>query len=108
MTKSKKQGTAMAAPEESLPPPAVDDENESVDSPAEEGAVDAAALEEDFDVEAEAATAEAAESEEERAPSAKEIEEGGGDSMLSRYFREMAAHPVMGQDEELATAMEVE
>lgn len=110
MTKSKKQGAAMAAPPESLPPPAVDDENESIDSPAEEGAVDAAALEEDFDVENEAATAEATESEaeEERAPSAKEIEEGGGDSMLSRYFREMAAHPVMGQDEELATAMEVE
>jgi RNA polymerase primary sigma factor len=41
-------------------------------------------------------------------PSAKEIEEGGGDSMLARYFREMATHNVMGPEEELKTAMEVE
>ncbi|HEY2509384.1 MAG TPA: sigma-70 family RNA polymerase sigma factor [Polyangiaceae bacterium] len=41
-------------------------------------------------------------------PTAKEIEEGGGDSMLARYFREMATHAVMGPDEELATAIEVE
>jgi RNA polymerase primary sigma factor len=41
-------------------------------------------------------------------PTAKEIEEGGGDSMLARYFREMATHAVMGPEEELATAMEVE
>jgi RNA polymerase primary sigma factor len=43
-----------------------------------------------------------------RAPSDKEIEEGGGDSMLARYFREMATHPVMGPEEELQTAVEVE
>ena len=41
-------------------------------------------------------------------PSDKEIEEGGGDSMLARYFREMATHPVMGPEEELDTAVEVE
>jgi RNA polymerase primary sigma factor len=41
-------------------------------------------------------------------PTAKEIEEGGGDSMLARYFREMATHAVMGPDEELRTAVEVE
>jgi RNA polymerase primary sigma factor len=41
-------------------------------------------------------------------PSDREIEEGGGDSMLARYFREMATHPVMGQAEELHTAMAVE
>jgi RNA polymerase primary sigma factor len=41
-------------------------------------------------------------------PTAKEIEEGGGDSMLARYFREMATHAVMGPDEELKTAIEVE
>ncbi|HVH42035.1 MAG TPA: sigma-70 family RNA polymerase sigma factor, partial [Labilithrix sp.] len=35
-------------------------------------------------------------------------EEGGGDSMLARYFREMATHPVMGQEEELGTAIDVE
>jgi RNA polymerase primary sigma factor len=43
-----------------------------------------------------------------KAPSDKEIEEGGGDSMLARYFREMATHPVMGPEEELQTAMAVE
>src|SRR3984957_5557188 len=41
-------------------------------------------------------------------PSDKEIEEGGGDSMLARYFREMATHTVMGPDEELQTAIAVE
>ncbi|HWL89583.1 MAG TPA: sigma-70 family RNA polymerase sigma factor, partial [Polyangiaceae bacterium] len=41
-----------------------------------------------------------------RAP--KEFEDGGGDSMLARYFREMATHHVMGPEEELATAVEVE
>ncbi len=43
-----------------------------------------------------------------RQPSDKEIEEGGGDSMLARYFREMATHTVMGPDEELETAVAVE
>ena len=43
-----------------------------------------------------------------RGPSDKEIDEGGGDSMLARYFREMATHPVMGPEEELETAVEVE
>jgi RNA polymerase primary sigma factor len=38
----------------------------------------------------------------------KRVDEGGGDSMLSRYFREMATHHVMGPQEELATAIEVE
>ena len=38
----------------------------------------------------------------------KDVEEGGGDSMLARYFRDMALHPVMGPDEELATARGVE
>ena len=41
-------------------------------------------------------------------PSDREIEQGGGDSMLARYFREMATHPVMGPEEELHTAIEVE
>lgn len=38
----------------------------------------------------------------------KEVDEGGGDSMLSRYFRDMALHPVMGPDQELETARTVE
>ena len=38
----------------------------------------------------------------------KDVEEGGGDSMLARYFRDMALHPVMGPEEELDTARTVE
>ena len=38
----------------------------------------------------------------------KDVEDGGGDSMLARYFRDMALHAVMGQEEELATAKAVE
>jgi RNA polymerase primary sigma factor len=38
----------------------------------------------------------------------KALEEGGGDSTLARYFRDMALHEVMGQEEELATAIAVE
>lgn len=37
----------------------------------------------------------------------KDIEEGG-DSMLARYFRDMALHPVMGPEQELETARTVE
>jgi RNA polymerase primary sigma factor len=36
------------------------------------------------------------------------VEEGGGDSVLARYFREMAAHPVMGPDDEVRAAQAVE
>ncbi|EYF05879.1 sigma-70 family RNA polymerase sigma factor [Chondromyces apiculatus] len=38
----------------------------------------------------------------------KDVEDGGGDSMLARYFRDMALHPVMGPDEELDAARGVE
>ena len=38
----------------------------------------------------------------------KVLAEGGGDTTLARYFRDMATHEVMGQEEELRTAMEVE
>ncbi len=38
----------------------------------------------------------------------RDVEEGGGDSMLARYFRDMALHPVMGPEEELGTARTVE
>ncbi len=37
-----------------------------------------------------------------------ETVEAANDSMLSRYFREMSGHQVMGPDEELQTAQEVE
>ncbi len=39
---------------------------------------------------------------------AKKVEDGTEGTMLSRYFREMAAHSVMGPDDELRTATEVE
>lgn len=38
----------------------------------------------------------------------RQVDERTGDTMLARYFREMATHPVMGQEEELQTAIEVE
>jgi RNA polymerase primary sigma factor len=63
---------------------------------------------ESLGVSAELGAAEAPAKEEERRPKDREIEESGGDSMLARYFREMATHSVMGQEEELATAIEVE
>ena len=44
---------------------------------------------------------------EERAAS-REVEGSSNDSMLSRYFREMAVHSVMTQEEEVAIAKEVE
>jgi len=68
-------------------------------------------VEEEFEVDAPAAEAAAAEADQltpPKRPTDKEIEEGGGDSMLARYFREMATHPVMGSDEELQTAISVE
>jgi RNA polymerase primary sigma factor len=38
----------------------------------------------------------------------KEIEAGGGYSVLAQYLREMATHPMMGAEEELRAAIEVE
>ncbi len=66
-------------------------------------------VEEEFEVEAPAAEVDSEDGDSLAAPkvkqpSDKEIEEGGGDSMLARYFREMATHTVMGPDEELETA----
>ena len=65
-------------------------------------------LEEEFEFED--AAAEVEEGDEVVAPVKKKVasEEGGGDTMLARYFREMATHPVMGPDEELGTAVDVE
>jgi RNA polymerase primary sigma factor len=68
-----------------------------------------AALEEDFEIDDVASVEfEAAEP---LRPAREEKESSGessGDSMLARYFREMATHNVMGPDEELSTAVEVE
>jgi RNA polymerase primary sigma factor len=98
-----------AEPEPEAPDTAADDDFERESQPLTSAATaDLELVEEEFDIDAAAADVE------ERAPAArkqptdKEIEEGGGDSMLARYFREMATHPVMGPEEELSTAIAVE
>jgi RNA polymerase primary sigma factor len=105
----KAKAKGKAEPEPEAPDTAADDDFEGDSQPLASGATtDLELVEEEFDIEAAAADAE------ERAPAArkqptdKEIEEGGGDSMLARYFREMATHPVMGPEEELETAIAVE
>ena len=114
---------AEAPPPESIAPAAVDDEMlddeagpvslspDAPDSPDSPGPdVDLAVLEDEFEEVAEGAAAEAesdGEDEPVRAPRTKG-DEAGGDSMLARYFREMATHTVMGPEEELETAVDVE
>jgi RNA polymerase primary sigma factor len=108
---SKKTSNAVVAdPTDPDAAPIVDedaDAEEELAAPVKEGAEgDLVVLEEEFEFE------EAPEPEgddDERPPTSKaKSEEGGGDSMLARYFREMATHPVMGQEEELGTAVDVE
>ncbi len=65
------------------------------------------ALDEEFDL-GDAVAADLDTIEPAKPASTKRADDGGGDSMLSRYFREMATHHVMGPEEELATAIEVE
>jgi hypothetical protein len=80
-----------------------DDEFET-EAPSLDGAGgdgEIAMLEEEFDLDAQHVEASTPELSLPKPPSDKEIEEGGGDSMLARYFREMATHPVMGPEEEL-------
>jgi RNA polymerase primary sigma factor len=90
--------------------PAVEDEGEDEPAPASTVAEgELVVLEEEFEFED--AAAEVEEADGVVAPAAKKkvaSEEGGGDTMLARYFREMATHPVMGPDEELGTAVNVE
>jgi len=64
-------------------------------------------LDEEFDL-GDAVAADVDVSETVKPPAQKRTDDGGGDSMLSRYFREMATHHVMGPQEELETAIEVE
>ena len=59
---------------------------------------------EDFDLEAAVEATEETEAVSVREPKA----EGAGDTMLARYFKEMATHNVMGAEEELDAAVEVE
>ncbi|MEO8877128.1 MAG: hypothetical protein ABI461_16160 [Polyangiaceae bacterium] len=114
--------SARAAAGQSIPPPnyagdgaEVDHEhtNEDADeapastSSAPELAAAEPAAEEEFE-EVEAAVVVDEDVEPVRPKPAARIDEGGGDSMLARYFREMATHHVMGPEEELTTAIEVE
>ncbi len=112
MSKSK-SSAALAEPANTPAPIEEDAEEELVAGAAgssPSGETDLAVIEEDFELEEPAVEPDVEGDEEVRRPAAKAAasEEGGGDSMLARYFREMATHPVMGPDEELDTAVEVE
>jgi RNA polymerase primary sigma factor len=88
----------------------LDDDASPASSPAPAGVgggADVEALDEDFDL-GDAVAADIDTVEPVKPPTQKRSDDGGGDSMLSRYFREMATHHVMGPQEELATAIEVE
>jgi RNA polymerase primary sigma factor len=118
MSKSKSSAAAVATKSGAAPavPPVdtpLDDELEVDDVPRigpAGPAADIELVEEEFELDAPVADAGAAGEgvSTRKQPSDKEIEEGGGDSMLARYFREMATHAVMGPDEELETAIAVE
>jgi RNA polymerase primary sigma factor len=106
-------GGRSAAPGESSAPAglALDDEFEGESralGPGQSPELDL--VEDDFELDGagEGTTRASGRSAPQKAPSDREIEEGGGDSMLARYFREMATHPVMGPEEELQTAIDVE
>jgi RNA polymerase primary sigma factor len=120
MSKSKSSAAALAANERqsaSAAPAAVDvpiDDELDLDVPPigpTSPSADIELVEDEFELEAPVSEALATDSDtiaRRKQPSDKEIEEGGGDSMLARYFREMATHPVMGPEEELETAIGVE
>jgi RNA polymerase primary sigma factor len=77
-------------------------------APSSSSGEDIQSIEEEFDIEHNVSDSNHEALARPKAPSDREIEEGGGDSMLARYFREMATHAVMGPEEELQTAMAVE
>ncbi len=104
---------------ESARPEPLDDEPIAVEGDAEDEAAPASTvadgelvvLDEEFDFEEATAEVEETEGDSVPAPAKKRkgaADEGGGDTMLARYFREMATHPVMGPHEELGTAVSVE
>ena len=106
--KAASRGVA-AAPAAAAEEPQVDDDFDGeVPAIGPSSGGDMNLTEEDFDVENAPVDAGSGVLTTTRAPSDREIEEGGGDSMLARYFREMATHPVMGPEEELDTAIGVE
>ncbi|WP_394823389.1 RNA polymerase sigma factor RpoD/SigA [Pendulispora albinea] len=99
----------------SVPPPGygggdyeADENDTAAESPVNGANLDVVG-EEEFEADAEAVVAEIDSMDPVIKPrTPKDFEDGGGDSMLARYFREMATHHVMGPEEELATAVEVE
>jgi len=116
MSKSKSSAavarTASAVPPsanaEGVEPVADDESDEDIATPGANAETELVVLEEEFDFEDAASESES--EDEPRPPTTKQPaeSEGGGDSMLARYFREMATHPVMGPEEELGTAVDVE
>ncbi len=91
----------------SIPPPGYDeDEGEPVSlrEPAAEAEAVGEDFEEEIDVDAIDRADDLAKPQSEDTPS----DTGTSDSMLTRYFREMAGHDVMGQEQELSTATRVE
>ncbi len=113
VARSKSKGDSSPAAADALRSEGLDFEDDvPVSTAADAGDVAATpepevdALDEEFDLgDAVAADLDA---EPVKPPSQKRADDGGGDSMLSRYFREMATHHVMGPQEELETAIEVE
>ena len=104
---SKKSNAALAEPVVAPPDDESDADLAGGSSPNAEGEGEVVVLEDEFEFEEASETEESGE-ERPRSTTKAKVEEGGGDSMLARYFREMATHPVMGQEEELGTAVDVE
>ncbi len=92
----------------SIPPPGyAGDDEEAPPSAKAATAPDLEIVDDEFEA-SEPAVAEVDAVEPVKPAAPHKFEEGGGDTMLARYFREMAIHHVMGQEEELKTATEVE
>jgi RNA polymerase primary sigma factor len=109
-TTGKGQSRSQASSEPPVAPSMEDDFEGALPSiaPSSSGGDELQALEDEFEIEHHAPDSNRDTLGRRKAPSDREIEEGGGDSMLARYFREMATHAVMGPEEELQTAIDVE
>jgi len=116
MSKAKNAAVALEAPVDELSDEVSDVEGDELAigggaEGEEDVKADVVLLEDDdFETEAEAPVADL-DSDDEPAPrKAKKDagDEASGDTMLSRYFREMASHNVMGVEEEMGTAAQVE
>ncbi|MFO0662575.1 MAG: sigma-70 family RNA polymerase sigma factor [Polyangiaceae bacterium] len=117
MSKAKNAAVALEAPVDEVSDEVSEIEGDEL-APAEregEGEEDVKAdvvLLEDDDFEAEEVVVADLDADDEPAPSRKAKKDAGdeasGDTMLSRYFREMASHNVMGVEEEMGTAAQVE